>query len=380
MSARDVRSASRRRLAAALLALPVATAAAVVGSTASASPADAERIKVSDTKLTSTSQKVTISVDLGPLEKGKLGLTPPGGDKAVEVASGTGPKTLSYTMSLACPDYDGSCVTDGRKTPAANGKWTVTFGSRVLVLGSGSDTSFVVAAPPEAPKKVAASSSGDDVKVRWRKGAEPDLASYRVAVGNKAETMKVGRACDGESCTAKLPAPAGGGRTAVAVKATRDGHGKPMSSDATTTSANVPEPKPTRAGTSRLPGSHSGAGRGPDAGSGGSAGFPTPNLQPGGTLPAGWPNSGTPSSNPYPSFGVRPKVAPAASSSPASADRRAVRPLAYGQARGDTVVPVAMALVLVLAGGHVWLLSRSGRVRPVLAAGVHRARGRRRKK
>jgi len=258
------------------------------------------------------------------------------------------------------------------------------------VLVSGSDSSFVDTAPPKKPSGVKAASSGGDVARGWREGAEPDLSSYTVTVGGKSKRVSAAKACSGSRCTAVLPAPAAGGRTPVAVKATRDGYGSAISSAATKTTVNVAAVGSANrpgAGKNGYPGGVTGSGRAGGAGDagdgagGGSAGFPTPNLRPGGEL-GGWPSSGLPSglpsSDPYPSFGVQPKVAPATSSTPASAKRADMKPLAYGHARGDAAVPVAMALVLVLAGGHVWLLSRGGRLRPTVAAGVHRAtRGRR---
>ncbi|MQA78055.1 MAG: hypothetical protein GEV10_06190 [Streptosporangiales bacterium] len=368
----------RARLAAACVVLPVAATAVLVGSVITAAPAEAGRISVSDSTLTSRSDEVTISVKLGLLEHGKLGLTPPGGSKPVTVAKGDGPKTLSYTLSLSCPDFDGSCVEDGRQTPARNGRWTVTFGANVLVLGSGSESSFVVKAPPATPKGVDADAvSSRKVKVDWRKGAEPDLTSYTVAVGDRAEKVGVGEACDGSSCSATLTAPASGGRTAVGVAATRQAPGGGLSSGTAKDSVEVPTAARERSTAGQVPG------RGGSSTGGGREGaFPTPELGPGGQVPgASWPDDGLPSSNPYPSFGVRPKVAPVTTERTA-AKNRAIEPLAYGNLRGDVAVPVAMGLVLLLVGGHVVLWSRAGLRRGVfgrvVAAGAHRARSRRR--
>lgn len=369
----------RARLAAACVALPVAATAALVGSVVTAAPAEAGRISVSDSTLTSRSDTVTISVKLGLLEHGKLGLTPPGGSKPVTVAKGNGPKTLSYTFSTACPDYDGSCVEGGRTTPARNGTWTVTFGANVLVLGSGSESSFVVKAPPAKPKGVDADAvSSRKVKIDWRKGAEPDLTSYTVAVGNRVEKVGVGEACDGGSCSATLAAPASGGRTAVGVAATREAPGGGLSSGTAKDSVKVPAPARERSAGGRLPG-----GGGSSADGGGAGSFPTPRLGPGGQMPgASWPDDGLPSSNPYPSFGVRPKVAPVTNERATARKQAAIEPLAYGNLRGDVAVPVAMGLVLMLIGGHVVLWSRAGLRRGVfgrvVAAGAHRARSRRR--
>lgn len=380
MSPRGVERTGRRRLAAALLALPLAVATAVVSSTATASSADAGRIQISDSKLTSTSQEVTIRVRLGALEKGKLGLTPPGGTEPVQVAKGTGPKMLSYTLSLSCPTYDGSCVEDGRQVPARNGRWRVTFGAKVLVLGSGSESSFVVDAPPEKPSGVAAAApSAKNVQVRWQKGAEPDLESYRVAVGGKTKRVSSG-SCGG-SCSTVLAAPAGGGSTPVEVVAVRDGYGGKRSSPPTRTNADVPQ----GSSSSRATGGSGADGPEPTrkARSGSAGGFPSPRLGETGAAKSsgeGWPQGLVPTDeDPYPSFGAQPRVAPAESPRRDSAQDRAVEPLSYGQARGDAAVPVAMALVLVLASSHTWMWSRRHRLRSAISAGLHRATGRRRR-
>lgn len=355
----------RARLAAAALVLPVAASVALVGSVVTAAPAEAGRISVSDSTLTSRSDEVTISVKLGLLEHGKLGLTPPGGSKPVTVAKGDGPRTLSYTFSLS-----------ERATPARNGRWTVTFGANVLVLGSGSESSFLVKAPPAKPKGVDADAvSSRKVKVDWRRGAEPDLTSYTVAVGNRAEKVGVGEACDGSSCSATLAAPASGGRTAVGVAATRQAPGGSLSSNTAKDSVKVPTAAQQRSAGGQVPG------RGGSSTAGGPGGaFPTPRLGPGGQMPGA--DDGLPSSNPYPSFGVRPKVAPVTTERTTAKNRAAVEPLAYGNLRGDVAVPVAMGLVLLLLGGHVVLWSRTGLRRGVfgrvVAAGAHRARSRRR--
>lgn len=375
MSVHPAKRASRRRLAAGAFVLPVAAAAVLVGSVATAPQANAGRIQVSDTTLTSTSQSVTISVKLGALEKGKLGLTPPGGTKPVQVASGTGPKKLSYTMSLSCPTYAGSCVEDGRRAPAANGTWRVTFDNRVLVLGSGEDTSFVVAAPPAKPRGVTASApSAKRVAVRWSKGAEPDLSGYRISVGGRNERVPA-RSCNGSKCTAKLAAPSGGGNTPVRVVALRDSNNGKLRSGAATTSVTVPEAEKPAA---RSAGSGGGVGKPSGrAGGGSGGGFPSTGAGkrgwPGGDMPVG----SVPSSDPYPSFGARPKVAPVETSNPPR--RRAVEPLAYGQARGDVASPLAIGMVLALVASHVCVWRRGRRLRLASAsAGAHRASRRRR--
>lgn len=374
MIARSAERTGRRSPVRVLLAVPLA-AGALVASVVSAPPAEAVRVQVSDTRFTSTSQQVTISVQLGPLEKGKLGLTPPGGSKPVEVASGTGPKKLSYTMSLSCPDYDGSCVESGQRTPARNGKWTVTFGSRVLVLGGGSESSFVVDAPPQAPRGVSASApSTKQVAVQWRKGVEPDLSAYQVSVGGKRRQLGVGPACSGSSCTATVPAP-GGGRTSVQVVAISDGADGKLSSPASATKVTVPQSAKTRVSGGRGPGQPGAAGGGARSG----AGFPSTGLGGGDAVTkgsGGFPVAGqTPASDPYPSFGTRPEVAPVKKTT-ATEPRRATELVAYGQARGDFAVPVALGLVLVLATWHLWLLTRTGRLRPAFARVRRVARGR----
>lgn len=367
MSAR-VTCSARRRFAAALLALPVAAGVSLLSSVGTASEADAGRIKVSDTNVTSTSEDVTVSVQLGVAEYGELGVTAPGHSKPVKVDSGTGPKKLTYTLSQSSTD------------PAANGTYKINFGSKVLILGSGEDSSFKIAAPPAKPSGVSATApTAGHVKVRWTRGHEPDLSSYTVSAGGASKVLSVGKACVSDNCSAVVDTSSSGS-TPVSVRATRDGYGSPMSSSSANTSVRMPAAKTGDYGD--VPGSGTGSG------TGGSSGFPSPDLSAGGTGGAGGPSGGfppnmpggaVPSGSPYPSFGTPPEVAPAAKKTGVAAKREpALRPLSYGTTTGDTAVPIAIGLVLVLVGAHMWRLSRAGRLRPVLV-GVYKAAHRRRR-
>lgn len=359
------RRAHRRRalLATAVLAVPTALAMTAAASAASAASAQAGTIAVSDGKVTSRSEQVTISVKVPALHQGALGIVPPGSSKATKVDSGNGGQTLSYTFR-----------------PKHNGTWKAVYGQSLLGAGSllsllkspDKTRSIVVAAAPAKPSGLAAAASSRTVAVRWDKGSEPDLTSYRVSVGGATKHLSVGSACGGSTCSAALPAPSGGGRTKVTVTANRSAPGGSLSSTPASTSVRVPA------------GHGAGSGTSGESGGAGGGGFPTPNLGSGGggkyagLAPGGYPGpdlglgqSSAP--DPYPSFGVRPSVAPLATSSKNHAVRPLVEPLAAGSSAGATAVPVALGLVFVLVMAHIWLWTRSGhRLRPVLASGVHR--------
>lgn len=362
------RGAHRRRalLAAAVLAAPTAFAVTVAAGTATAAPAQAGTMTVSDGKVTARSEQVTVSVKVPALYQGALGIVAPGSSTATEVDSGNGGQTLSYTF-----------------TPKRNGTWKAVYGQSLLGAGSllsllkspDKTESIVVAAPPAKPSGLAAAASSRTVAVRWNKGGEPDLTSYRVSAGGATKHLSVGSACGGSTCSAALPAPAGGGRTTVTVTAIRSAPGGTLSSTPASTSVRVPAG--SAAGSGRL--AKSGG-----TGGGGHGGFPTPNLGNGGgggryagLAPGGYPgpdlDTGQSSApDPYPSFGLQPSVAPLATSGGGDhAVHPLVEPLASGSSAGATAVPVALGLVFVLTMAHIWLWTRSGRrLRPVLAAGV----------
>jgi hypothetical protein len=356
----------RALLAAVVLAAPIAFAMTAAASVATAAPAQAGTIAISDGKVTSRSEHVTVSVKVPALYQGALGIVPPGSSDATKVDSGNGGQTLSYTFR-----------------PKRNGIWKAVYGQSLLGAGNllgllkspDKTRSIVVAAAPAKPSGLAAAASSRTVAVRWNKGGEPDLTSYRVSAGGATKHLAVGSACGASTCTASLPAPAGGGRTTVTVTANRSAPGGSLSSTPASRSVRVPAGHGAGSGT---------AGRSTGAGGGGYGGFPTPDLGGGGggryagLVPGGYPGpdletgqSAAP--DPYPSFGLRPSVAPLASSDKDNAVHPLVEPLAAGSSAGATAVPVALGLVFVLVMAHIWLWTRSGRrLRPVLASGAHR--------
>lgn len=363
------RSAHRPRalLAAAVLLLPTAFAMTAAAEAATAAPAQAGTLSVSDGKVTSRSEQVTVSVKVPALYQGALGIMAPGDDAATKVDSGSGGTTLSYTF-----------------TPRRNGTWKAVYGQSLLGAGSligllnspETTRSIVVAAAPAKPSGLVAAASARTVQVRWNKGDEPDLTAYRVTAGGASKRLGVGSACDGSTCSASLPAPTGGGRAPVTVTAYRSSPDGPRASTPASTSVRVPAGGQAAApGASGLPGKAGGGG--------GAGGFPGPNLGGGGTgsyagvPPGGFPGPGltgqSAAPDPYPSFGLQPSVAPLATGGPDHAVHPMVEPLAAGHSAGATAVPVALGLVFVLTMAHIWLWTRSGRgLRPVLAAGAHR--------
>lgn len=366
-------------LAAAVLVAPTAFVMTAAAEAATAAPAQAGTLSVSDGKVTSRSEHVTISVKVPALHQGALGIAAPGDESATKVDSGNGGQTLSYTF-----------------TPRRNGTWKAVYGQSLLGAGSllsllkspDQTRSIVVAAAPAKPSGLGADASSRTVRVRWDKGSEPDLTSYRVAAGGASKRLSVGSACGSSTCGASLPAPAGGGRTAVTVTAYRSSPDGTLASTPASTSVHVPAAHRSSGG-SGTSGTRRGAGGGR-----GSGGFPTPKLGSGGSgsgggggryagvPPGNWPGTGlgsAPSSvpDPYPSFGLQPSVAPLATGSPDHAVHPLVEPLSAGSSKGATAVPVALGLVFVLTMAHIWLWTRSGRrLRPMLAAGAHRVRRR----
>lgn len=358
---------SRALLAAFVLVAPTALAMTAAADNAIAAPAQAGSLSVSDGKVTSRSESVTISAKVPALEHGDLGIVAPGDDQATKVASGDGGvsgRTLTYTFG-----------------PKRNGTWKAVFDNSLLGLLKDPDQtrSIVVAEAPAKPSGLVAAASSRTVKVRWNKGGEPDLTSYRVAAGGTSDRVGVGSACGSSTCSASLPAPAGGGRTVVTVTANRSSPLGTLSSTPASTSVHVPAARSSSGGAG-------GSGVPSTAGAGGSSGpFPTPKLSGGGrgryagVPPGSWPGaslSSGPSAapDPYPSFGLQPKVAPLATNSRTHAVHPLVEPLSAGSSMGATAVPIALGLVFVLTMAHIWLWTRSGRrLRPMLVDGVHRA-------
>ncbi|MGH3098686.1 MAG: hypothetical protein ACRDMV_22085 [Streptosporangiales bacterium] len=363
-----VRNVGRARFLSLLVAALLVAATATIGGASTARAAASQRVHVSGTTFTKESQTVTVSVRLRLLERGALRLKAPGDGSYVKVASGRGPRKLSYDLRLSCPKYAGSCTHDGRQVPARNGVWRVKFTSNKLLSGGQEKASFTVAVPPERPAGLTAKrTDGRHVRVGWRRGVEPDLTSYLLTVGGQEHRITVGHACGAKQCAATFAGPGSGGSVGVRLQAVRAGAAGSLTSPASTTSVHLPAPRPTagpsgRRGTSRGPAGgsrshHGGAFPSPTlggGGAGGGAGTAKARLPRGGSLVPGG------SEGPYPTFGKRPAVAPFTPVGNTSAQRGPrVEPLAHSGLRGAAAVPVALGLAAALVIAHLWLWSRS---------------------
>lgn len=356
----------RRRLLAGPVAL-LAAAAAMVGGASTAHAATGNRVHVSGKTFTESSRSVTVSVRLRLLEHGALRLKGPGDDSYTKVASGHGPRKLTYDLRLSCPTYAGSCTHDGRRVPARNGTWRVKFTSNKLLSRGKQKASFAVAVPPARPSGLTTKrTQGSDVRVRWHRGAEPDLTSYLLTVGGQRHRLSVGAACGPKHCGATAAGPASGGSVGVRLEAVRDGASGLLRSAASTTSLRLPAAHSTGGGGADSRGTPRGPAGGTSSHHGGA--FPSPTLGSGGsggnsTAGAKLPRRGSlvprGGEGPYPTFGKRPAVAPFTPVGHTSA-QHAPRVEAFGHdgLRGAAAVPVALALAAALVVAHLWLWSR----------------------
>ncbi len=173
-----------RALARCALVLPV-LGALVLGT---ALPASATIGGVQRGEVITTPRSLSLTADFGPSAPDnppRLTITEPGGGPVV-VASAE-PNLLevgqlNYMLDTQCwvpTDPSATCRT---ARPGRNGVW------RVVQTGSGADSlTFTLAIAPQAPRGVVAeAASPTEMRVSWRRGAEPDLVSYTVFEAGQA--------------------------------------------------------------------------------------------------------------------------------------------------------------------------------------------------
>lgn len=189
-----------------------------------------------------------------------------------EVARGKGPISYTFsTHSVSNGTYEATLQTTGAG----------------LLWATRAHTTLRVRSAPYVPSGVTAHRSGHSVTVRWRRGPEPDLTSYKViSSGGPDVRRSADDACSASSCVAKLRLPAdGSGSYGFAVRAYRgSGSGGTVASAASNTRhVSLPTPKRARAsaGPHKAPGRRHG-GRGPS-----SPAYPATAAPGGGYLPRG---------------------------------------------------------------------------------------------
>ncbi len=167
-----------------------------------------------------TARTLQIEADHGPTTQNdppQLTLTEPGQQPVVVASTNVdvlgGGGRLSYAFNTRCwvrTAPSSLCATGPQ--PARNGVWTL------VQTGGASDTvSFQLAIPPEAPTGTAvAPTSPTEMRVSWRRGAEPDLTSFTVFEGDKAVRRDLAPkdVCNNEgACSALVPVDGPGERT-----------------------------------------------------------------------------------------------------------------------------------------------------------------------
>lgn len=259
------------------LALPVSLVllvAAAPAASAAISGVDRDEVVRDD-------DKISIVADYGPTTRDdppRLTLTEPGRDAVVVAATEVEvlrSGELRYTFDPQCwvPEAPSSSCTTPQ--PARNGTWTLAQ------TGGASDTlSFRLVIAPKAPTEVTAvATSPTDMRVSWRRGAEPDLTSFTVLEDDESvqEDLAPGDVCDDAgACSTVVSYP--GGSTpehTYTVRAARsDGRGGSLLSPRSASASGsflgpIAPTDPTDPGT----------GRGPDGGTDGAA--PAPGGSPG---------------------------------------------------------------------------------------------------
>lgn len=190
----------------------------------------------SDHAVVTQGSSVRIFADLDLVEQAKLRLRGPADESFHTVDEGQG--ELEYNLDISCPDYAGPC--SGRE-PAPNGTYTVQVVQTGLLLSGGVDDrqTFTLRVPPRRPSAVSIRvEDADSVRIRWDRGAEPDITGYVVvdASGSKVQRVSAAEGCDDGSCATVVQVPASrkGERVAYTVRARRSVE---PGSDATVASA-----------------------------------------------------------------------------------------------------------------------------------------------
>lgn len=154
---------------------------------AAAAPASAAISGVERGEVIAEARTLSLVADYGPSAPDnppRLAITEPGGSSVV-VASAepdlleVGQLTYPFNPECWVPSAPStSCRTP---KPASNGTWTV------VQTGSTPDTlTFTLKIAPMTPRAVAATAASPrEMRVSWRRGAEPDLTSYSVFEGDE---------------------------------------------------------------------------------------------------------------------------------------------------------------------------------------------------
>lgn len=196
----DPQQAARARTARVLPGLTLVLPVSMVLLVAAAPAASAAISGVDRGEVVRDDDKLSIVADYGPTirdDPPRLTLTEPGRDAVVVAAEVDVVRAgqLSYTFDPQCwvPETpSGSCTTP---QPARNGSWTL-----VQTGGASTDAlTFQLVIAPKAPTAVTAvATSPRDMRVSWRRGAEPDLTSFTVFEGDESVQVDVpaGDVCD----------------------------------------------------------------------------------------------------------------------------------------------------------------------------------------
>ena len=222
-----------RKLGALALAAPLAVGFVAFGP-GTAARAEGSGIKRPANKAVITEgSTTTVTAHLDLLAVGRLFVDGPGSGGERQIASGTGPRDISDTISIS-----------------RNGVYVVTL--KGLLGGTIDRQTFSVRVPPARPSGVDAGLSGSKLVVRWEAGSESDLTGYDVFVGgNRARRGSTGALCAVDVCSTALSVPSSGRRAEVGVRARRpDGRGGTVASQMSTDSVLLPvSTPPGRRGT-----------------------------------------------------------------------------------------------------------------------------------
>ena len=150
----------------------------------------------------------------------RLTLTEPGQPPVVVASTPvdvlTGDGQLSYAFNTRCwvrSAPTNPCATGPQ--PARNGEWVAAQSG-----GAVDSVPFTLSIPPDAPTGVtAAPGSPQEMRISWRRGAEPDLTSYTVLEGDQAVRRDLAPkdVCNNDSCSTSVPVEGSGERAYTVV-------------------------------------------------------------------------------------------------------------------------------------------------------------------
>jgi hypothetical protein len=275
-----------------------------------------------------------------------LRLTDPTG-AAGTVATRSDNGSLSVAWRTTCAYDLAGCGQSGMVRPARNGTWTLSMVGDTGEPAPGPRT-FALTIPPATPQQVSVTPTPGSVRVSWRNGGEPDLTGADILADGAVVTSAP--ACSG-SCSATAPLPAGKHSIAVREHRARCPH---CSGDLLS-AASVATPVTVSAALA-APGLRQGgalsaaAQRALDSGGG-----PDPTVpgQPSATAAGGEPTQDGTYGAYLPYSNASPSAAAVDSHGPLAATKASL-------ARRGVLVPIAVALLLALAGLHVRRWARTG--------------------